>query len=85
MAISLGVTVMQLCKILQFRLEYFDREDYMCLTFVFLKKTVIPLYRFFCVGRNNNVFNPNGFSTESDCYVFNVSSIFLTWFLSRVI
>ena len=46
MAISLGVTVMQLCKILQFRLEYFDREDYMCLTFVFLKKTVILFFVF---------------------------------------
>ena len=46
MAISLGVTVMQLCKILQFRLEYFDREDYMCLTFVFLKKTVIIFFVF---------------------------------------
>ena len=37
---------MQLCKILQFRLEYFDREDYMCLTFVFLKKTVILFFVF---------------------------------------
>ena len=46
MAISLGVMVMQLCKILQFRLEYFDREDYMCLTFVFLKKTVILFFVF---------------------------------------